>query len=207
MATDDEQLEDIRRWWQKNRQGVTIGLVIGLAAVFGTRAWMSHQEQQRLSASAEYEQFQAEFRQGDNEAILSRGNYLIENYARTPYAAMAALALAKVEVDKGDLPAAKQRLQWAMDHAPTPEFAHVARVRLVRVVAAQGDTAQALKLIEGVDAGAFAPSYDELRGDLYLATGDRAKARDAYQKALAGMESGPGSEAVQAKLDDLGAQG
>jgi predicted negative regulator of RcsB-dependent stress response len=206
MATDEE-LEDLKRWWQKNRQAVTIGLIVGLAAVFGTRAWTNYEERQRLSASAEYEQFQSEFRRGDDEAIQSRGKYLVENYARTPYAAMAALALAKVEVDKADLPAAKQHLEWAVDHGPTPEFVHVARLRLARVVAAQGDAAQALRLVEGVDAGAFAPSYDELRGDLYLAGGERDKAREAYRKAIAGLESGPGSEAVQAKLDDLGAQG
>lgn len=207
MATDEEQLEDIRRWWKKNGQAVTIGLIIGLAAVFGTRAWVDYQERQRLSASAEYEQLESELGQGNSEAVLSRGKYLIDNYARTPYAVLAALTLAKIQADKGDLAAARERLQWAVDHARMPEFVHIARLRLARVIAAQGDAAQALKLVEGVDAGAFAPSYDELKGDLYLAAGDRDKARAAYQKAIGELESGPGSEALQTKLDDLGAEG
>ena len=207
MAADDEQIEDLRRWWKKNGQSVTIGAVVGLAAVFGTRAWLDYQERQRLSASTEYGQLQEELGQGNNEAVLSRGKYLIDNYARTPYAVLAALTLAKVHADKGDLPAAKDNLQWAMDHARAPQFAHIARLRLARVIAAQGDAAQALKLVEGVDADAFAPSYDELRGDLYLATGDRDKARAAYQKAVSELEPGPTLEAVHAKLDDLGAEG
>lgn len=207
MATDDEQLEDLKRWWKQNGRSVTTGLVIGLTVILGVRAWIDYQERQRLSASAEYDQLSAEFAQGNADAVLRRGNYLIENYARTPYAVLAALTLAKVHADRGDLPAARERWQWVIDKAKAPELVHVARLRLARVLAAEGETAGALKLLEEADAGAFAASYDELKGDLYVAMNEPDKARAAYQKAMTELESGVGSETLQMKFDDLGAEG
>ena len=207
MVTDEEQVEDLKKWWQRNGRHVTTGAVIGLAAVLGLRAWWDYQERQRLSASTEYEQFQAEFSQGNTDAVLRRGNYLIENYSGTPYAVIAALTLAKVHVDRGELPAAKQQLQWVVDKAKAPELVHIARLRLARVIAAEGDPAAAIKVLESVDAGMFAASYDELKGDLYVAAGDRDQARAAYRKAIAELNSGAGSDLVQMKLDDLGAEG
>jgi len=205
--TDEDQLEDFKKWWQRNGRSVTTGAVIGLAAVLGLRAWWNYQERQRESASTEYEQFQSDFAQGNIESVLKRGNYLIENYSGTPYAVIAALTLAKVHVDHGELPAAKQQLQWVVDKAKEPELVHIARLRLARVIAAEGDPAAAIKLLEGVDAGAFAASYDELKGDLYAAAGDRDKARAAYHKTITELNAGAGSDLVQMKLDDLGAEG
>jgi predicted negative regulator of RcsB-dependent stress response len=75
------------------------------------------------------------------------------------------------------------------------------------VIAAEGDPAAAIKVLESVDAGMFAASYDELKGDLYAAAGDRDQARAAYRKAIAELNSGAGSDLVQMKLDDLGAEG
>jgi predicted negative regulator of RcsB-dependent stress response len=206
MHTDEEQLEDIKKWWKANGRFVIIGLAIGLAIMAGTRGWNGYQERQRLSASAEYDQFESEMARGDTDALTKRASYLIDNFGRTPYATLAALELAKVQVDRGDLAAAAQRLQWAVDHAGTPELVHIARLRLARVLAAQKETAKALALVEGVDPGAFSASYDELKGDLYVASGDRDKARAAYVKAIGELgTAGVGLETLKMKLDDLGA--
>lgn len=207
MRTDDEQVEDLKRWWKKYGSPLAGGLAIGLALVFGSRAWLEYQERQRVSASAEYEQLQGELAGGNTEAALRRGAYLADSYARTPYAVLAALALAKMHVEQGDLQAARERLQWALDRAREPELAHVARLRLARVMAAQGQTPQAIALLEGAAPGAFAASYEELKGDLYAASGDLARAREAYLKALEGLGFGAGAELVQMKLDDLGIRG
>ncbi len=207
MQTDDEQLEAIKGWWKKNRTPLLGGIIIGAVALFGTRGWMNHQEQQGISASAEYEQLQVEMSAGNLDALTRRGDYLIENYSRTPYAVLAAFALAKVYVEQGDLAAAAHRLQWAVDHAKTPEMTHIARLRLARVMAADGRGQQALALLEGVEPGAFAASYEELKGDLYAEIGQTDRARRAYQSAVNALDVGAGAEIVQMKLDGLGAEG
>ena len=46
--------------------------------------------------------------------------------------------------------------------------------------------------------------FEELRGDIMLTQGDRAAARQAYQKAIeAGNEAAANRELLQQKLDDL----
>jgi predicted negative regulator of RcsB-dependent stress response len=207
MRSDDEQLEALREWWKKYRAPILSGLIIGAAALAGTRGWVTYQERQGLSASAEYEQMQIELMSGNIEAVTRRGDYLVENYARTPYAVLAAFALARVHIEQGELAAAADRLQWAVDRARTPEMVHIARLRLARVMAADGRAGQALELLEGVDTGAFAASYEELKGDLYAETGQTERARRAYRNALAALDFGAGAEIVQMKLDGLGTEG
>ncbi len=207
MKTDDEQLEELKQWWKKYRAPIISGVVIGVVALGGSRAWISHQENQAQSASAEYAQLQIELMTGNTDAVTRRGGHLIDNYGRTPYAVLAAFALAKAHVEAGDLAAAANRLQWAVDNARTPEMVHVARLRLARVIAADGRAQQALALLEGVNAGAFSASYEELKGDLYAETGQRDRARTAYRNAMTALDFGAGAEIVQMKLDGLGSEG
>lgn len=207
MQTDDEQLEQIKEWWKKNRNPLIAGVLIGATALFGTRYWFNYEERLRLSGSAEFEQLQAEMFMGNTDALIRRGDYLIDNYGRTPYAVLAAFMLARSHVDQGDLSSAANRLQWAIDNAKSPEMAHIARLRLAQVMIADGRAEQALAMLEAQDPGAFAASYEELKGDLYAELGRSDQARRAYRNALDALDFGPGSELVQLKLDGLGAEG
>ena len=51
MAIDDlldehEQGERVRTWLRKNALGILGGLALGIAAIYGWRAWVSHQASQ-----------------------------------------------------------------------------------------------------------------------------------------------------------------
>jgi predicted negative regulator of RcsB-dependent stress response len=51
---------------------------------------------------------------------------------------------------------------------------------------------------------AFAPLFDQMRGDIELAQGDRSAARAAYEKAFAATpQDRPSRQLLQRKLDDL----
>lgn len=201
---EEEQLEELKKWWQKYRNHVIYGLLAGIVTIVGVRAWMVHQGNVAVSASNEYEQLQLELAQGNAEAVLKRGAYIIDSYPRTPYAALAAFALAREHVEQGDLPAARARLQWVIDHAGQPEFVHLARLRLGKLLLAMGEGAQALALIEPVKPGAFGAEYAELKGDIYAETGQPDKARQAYQQALDQLGPAGDSRALRIKLNDLG---
>ena len=76
-------------------------------------------------------------------------------------------------------------------------------------IALQGKNPDALKLLDG-EAGTYAVLFDELRGDIKFAEGDRAAALAAYSKALAslgaataGTPNAPIAESLQHKIDDL----
>jgi predicted negative regulator of RcsB-dependent stress response len=207
MQTDDEQLDELKRWWKKYGGPALTGLAVGLVLVFGSRFWLDSQERQRQTASAEYEQLRGELVTGNLEAANSRVAYLTDKFGRTPYAVLGALALAGAQVERGQLEEARTQLQWALDHARAEEVEHIARLRLARVQAALGDTGAALATLGTQSPVAFAAEYEELRGDLHVASGDAERARLAYERALDALELGAGSELVQMKLDNLGVRG
>jgi predicted negative regulator of RcsB-dependent stress response len=73
------------------------------------------------------------------------------------------------------------------------------------VLHAEGKEDEALQLLNVAAADKFAAAYDELKGDIYVAKGDVAKARTHYDLALQSLE--PTSRArryIEMKLDDLG---
>ncbi|MCC6302341.1 MAG: tetratricopeptide repeat protein [Gammaproteobacteria bacterium] len=202
---EEEQLEDLKKWWERYRNPLIYGLLAGVVTILGVRAWVAHQGNLAVSASNEYEQLQLESRAGNVDAVLTRGGYIIDTYPRTPYAALSAFILAREYVDKGDLPAARTRLEWVIEHAKQPEFVHIARLRLGKLMLAMGEGAQALALLEPVQGDAYAAEYEELKGDIYAETGQTAKARQAYELALDKLAAGADGRMLRIKLDNLDA--
>lgn len=202
LTTDDEKVEAIKKWWKENGTAVIAGIVIGLVAVFGWRAWVSHKDQVGQSASLAFEQVLMAASSGQSELAVDQAQALADTHGNTVYAALAELALAKVHVEQGDLIAATEALRAAQASAPIPGLTKLAALRLARVLIAQGELDEALAAIRAADdGGAFAADFASLRGDIALAQGDVAQARTAYSSALAG---GAGLQRlIELKLQDL----
>lgn len=204
-ATEDEQVEAIKKWWKDNGKSVIGGVIIGVAVLYGGRMWFEQRNQHIENASAEYEAMIQDLNQDKQNEAADRGAAILGQYSDTTYGELAALAMAKIKVDENDLVAAKSHLQWALDHAKQDEIKRIARLRLARVLHAEGKEDEALQLLNVASADKFAAAYDELKGDIYVAKGDVAKARTHYDLALQSLE--PTSRArryIEMKLDDLG---
>ncbi|HFD79629.1 MAG TPA: tetratricopeptide repeat protein [Gammaproteobacteria bacterium] len=206
-TSEKEQLEALRKWWKENGSSLITGLLLGLSALVGTKAWFSYQENRALNASNVYAQMMVSWKQGEIDRVRGRANELIGNYSGSGYAPLAALLLAKIEVHEDQLPAAHAQLQWALEHADTPELRNTARVRLIRTMIAEGQYDQARQLLASVkDAGAYDYLYSELRGDLALAEGKPQEAAKAYREALDAMPEGsPARGFLNVKYDNVAA--
>jgi predicted negative regulator of RcsB-dependent stress response len=200
-SSEQEQIEAIKKWWKQNGKLVILGVVLGLGILFGTRAWFDYKNSIAESASIEYEQLIEELKQKNNDAVSVRGEYIISSFPNTPYAPLAALAKTKVEA--GDNADARTKLQWVLDHSAQPETIHTARMRLAKVMIAQGESQQAITLLDSVDPENFLAAYEEIKGDAYIALKEPSKASVAYKKALAATPSGITTQQLQMKLNDL----
>lgn len=205
-TTEEEQVEAIKKWWKENGTAVVIGLVVGFGALIGGKYWMEYSTSQRQTASLEFSQLQEDMQQKRNDAVLQRGDHLINNFADTPYAVLSAFAIAKLKAEEGDMLAARARLQWVLDNSKQQEFLHMARIRMVSVMLAEGNGDGALALLGAVDAGEYLPLYEELKGDIYVSLSQQSQARSAYEKALKANDKGDNT-LLQMKLDDLGVEG
>lgn len=202
--TEEEQVEAIKKWWSEYGKPILFGLVLSVTALLGWRYYENYQYTQTSTASVLFNQMLSDFQQGLDDTAQGFGIRLKEEFQQTPYAALAAMALAKQAIGKQDYVKAEGNLQWAMEYATQEAMANVARLRLARVQLAQDRPGDALKLIKGIENQGFAVSYTTLEGDIYAAMNNVENARGAYQKVLTMPNLNSSNRTlIQMKLDDL----
>ncbi|WCR43132.1 tetratricopeptide repeat protein [Stutzerimonas stutzeri] len=205
-GTEEEQLAQIKEWWQRNGKPLMLGAVIALVLVFGWQFWQKHQINQAHSASVLYQQLlTAALESGEVDAAeVSRlGNLLKKDFAGTHYAQYGSLFIAKVAVEAGRLDEAASELRAILDKPADKTLDELARQRLARVLAAQDKADEALKLLDGEADKAFAASREELKGDLLVQLGRDDEAHAAYSKAKESLSQDAAIGGLQMKLDDL----
>ncbi|HET7922590.1 MAG TPA: tetratricopeptide repeat protein [Gammaproteobacteria bacterium] len=206
--SDREQAERLKKWWRENYRAIVAGIVIALLLIGGWRYWQ-HRVQARSAAAATLFKQMDEALTGNKGAdAVKLGSQLIDDYSDTPFAAQAALALARYDVGSGKPDAAMQQLDWAIGHSRDESLVLLAKLRLARVKLAVGDAQAAIATLDVKDEGGFAAAFADLRGDAYLKLGQTDKARAAYRQALAKWSEEMGDKSlVQMKLDSLPAVG
>lgn len=200
-----ERWEQAKKWWNENYKSIFLGAFIAVVVVGGWRYWQYRVEARSEAASALYSDLTVAMSKHDDPAALKTGQQIIDQYADTPYAAHAALALAQVQATAGKFYDAGQRLQWVLQHSSDEGLKLLARLRLARLKLAANDAQAALDTLDAVqDPAGFAPLYDELRGDVNAKLGKNEEARAAYRKALGAWTDQLGDRSlVQMKLDGL----
>jgi predicted negative regulator of RcsB-dependent stress response len=209
MATYDldeqERLDELKAWWKRWGNLVMIGLAVVIAAAAGWRYWQTRTLTQSLEAAAVYEKLTQSLAASDAKSAREAGGMLIDQYKGTAYAPRAALLLAKLNVMGKDLKSAQTQLEWAAANSKEPAVKDLARLRLAGVQLDQKQYDAALKTLSGSRSDAFAPRFDDLKGDVLLAQGKPAEARAAYQAAFGKMaEDNPYRNIVELKLDAMG---
>ncbi len=200
FSTEEEQIEEIRKWWSENWKQVVGGLVVGIALIFGYRGWMDAQRTQSERASARYDMLQEAVDSNDlvsAEAVLAT---LAADYPGTSYLDQAYLAMARMKVENNDLDGAADMLEAALS-ADDELLVQIARLRLARLRLEQGELDMALELVSKQPVGSFAGLYADVRGDVHSAAGRLDAARAAYEDALAlDSENLVNREVVEMKL-------
>jgi len=202
---EQEQLEELKSWWNEYGNLVILGATLAVLVVAGFQGWRYYRHSQSLAAVALYEQLEQAERAGDQKKVRDIAGEIVARYGSTPYGAFAALSAARVSFEGGELAEAKSQLTWVVEHARRDEIRDIARLRLAGVLLDEKNYGEALKLVEAKPEDTMAGLYADLKGDILLAQGNNADARSAYQLALDRSEAGsPYRATLQLKLDSLG---
>lgn len=199
--TDEQQAEALKKWWAENGKQVMLGAVIGLAAVFGWRAWEQHLAQVNASAAEALDRMGQIQAQGERDQALAQGRKIIDEYGSTIYADFASLGMASILVGRGDEQRAVEHLRRVTDQGRDAHLVDLARLRLVRLLLSLNKGEEALQLLTRITNTGYQSEVEAIRGDIALAKGDPAAARAAYEKALAGGQAD--QDLLQLKLDNL----
>ena len=196
FATEEQQVEAIKRFWKDNGIAIVVGAVIGFGGLWGWRYYSDSQLTAKEAASLEYQNV-IESLQSDEG--INKAEAFVDSYGESGYATITSLIMASQSVDKEDLAAAEQHLTAA---AQTNDQAlkSVALLRLARVQVALGNAQQALDNVGSIQDEAFTAQVEELKGAAYVSLADYAKARLAYSAAV---EANENNRLVKMKLDNL----
>lgn len=189
--SDEEQLENLKRWWKENGLFTIAAVVLCIGGYFGWDNWKANQQQKMETASELYQQMMevaiVEPGQKANDTqhrlVNELATQLKEEFSSSQYARYGALLVAKLAVEKNDLDAAAEQLRWALDDADEG-LGLVIKLRLAKVEASRDNIDLALSILNGVDAQTLSSAYAEARGDFYLMKGDKTAAYEAYKQAL-----------------------
>jgi predicted negative regulator of RcsB-dependent stress response len=202
---EQEQIETLKTWWKMYGNLVTSVITAVCIGVVAWQGWGWYKNNQAAQAAAVFAVLEQAVAAGDAQKVKATAGELAEKYGATRYAALGALLAAKQSFEAGDLKTAQSQLGWAAENA-SDEIRDLARLRLAAVHLDDKRYDEALKQLDAAPAPAFAARFQELRGDVLLAQGNKPQARAAYRAALdqLGEGAGPGRELLQQKLDSLG---
>ncbi len=207
---EQEQISQIKGWWEQYGKLVTTAAMVAALASVGWQGWNWYKGRQVQDASVLYGQLQKAAAEHNAQKAREVAGELIDKFAGTAYADLAALLSAKVQMEAGDLKNARVPLAWAAAKANDAALRDLARLRLATVMLDDKAYDEALAQLQAPADESFAARFADLKGDVLVAQGKKDEARAAYKAAIAALDQATKAEAVtlrelaQAKLDAVG---
>lgn len=204
LVTEEQQIEALKRWWKEYGLSIVIGVALAIVFIFGWRFYQRHKTKVGQAASIVYTRMTVDILNDQWTDAVEQANLLRKDFARTPYAKIAGLTLAKHALLQSNLDEAVMQLLWVVKHAGSSIIAQVANLRLARVYIEQNKIPQALKSLRNIKNSLLAGLVAEVKGDAYVKLGKQDQARAMYQLALKKIPQADQSRPIlQMKLSDL----
>jgi len=204
--TEEEQLAAIKKWWQRYSTLITVIFSCVLLGASGYKYWQWHQEKVTSQASNAYEYLMVAYADHDNKRVKSYANQLITEHGSTVYADAARLILAKLYVSHEKYDQAAESLDYVAKNSRMKALKQVAAIRIARLHAAQKNYDKALSELSQVTDSAYLPVVNELKGDIYAATGQYQQAIGSYRQAINEVRTqGMGNLYLEMKTNEMAA--
>src|SRR3954452_10426853 len=144
---EQEKIDDLKAWWERYGRYVTAGLVALALVMVAIQGWRWYAQKLAGEASVLYLAASTGVRNNDPAKVKDAALELESKYARTGYAARAALLYAKSAYDAGDKPTSRAQLQWVVDSNADDELKTIARFRLAEALLDEKQFDEALKTL------------------------------------------------------------
>ncbi len=201
--TEEQQVAALKEWWKENGKAIIAGIVIGLGLLYGWQAWQKSQKTKIAEASLQYTLVLEHLQEKRFADVVSTSEILINDFAKSPYAALASLAKTKAYLSEGAKEDALASAKESVSLALTDDIKSLANVRLAQVQIDAGSYEDAISSLNAINDAKFVPQADMLKGDIYLAQENVEQAKASYKKALDSELSNALRVLTQLKYENL----
>jgi len=186
---EQEQLAQIKHFWQRHGNLITGALIVVLAALAVWNGWQYWQRRQAVEAAGMLESVEAAAQARDSDRLSQSLTDVQSNYGRTTDAVQASMLAAQVFYEMGQTDAARKALAWVLTEAHDPAYQTIARLRLAAMDIEAKDYEHALVLLSVPMPKTFEALVADRRGDVYAAQGQADLAKAQYRAAWKGMDA------------------
>ena len=203
--TEDQQVEELKKWWKENGRSIIAGIVIGLAAVGGWQGWNKYQDAQAESGAVVYDQFSAAVNSGNAEGINNGLAQLRGEYGKTTFFVLAQLQMADLQLESGNPDEAIASLRDVVSAAGDQGLQQLASIRLARVLVSQDRLNEAKDALADVYSEGFSGESAAIRGEIARREGRTEDARAAFEEAR--LKGAADSELLDYQLIEMATTG
>ncbi len=204
---EQEQIDQIKHFWQRWGNLITWLLIGVLAAYSGWNGWKWWERRNASQAAVLYDAVDQAVRQADM-ALLDRSlNDIQSRYASAAITQHASLLAARVYETQGASDKAQAALRAVMAQSPDEGLAALAALRLAALQMQTRDWAAAKASLERKVPATLQALFDEALGDWAALQGQKDQAQAAYLKAWKAHAAGSdGRRWLEIKLAPMGVQ-
>jgi len=195
--TEEEQVEQIKKWWNNNGKQIIAGAVIGLGGIFGWNTYTDYKDNQSINARSLYLNY------ASDSSNLGAYDKLTTDFSSSTYSDQAILLMAKYLFDAGSYTQALAVIKPIINNSSSV-IANTASLRAASIHLQLGEHDQALSILDEQSEDGFSGLAYNLMGDIYLDLGNIIEAQKYYRLAINNVaENSNLTQLIQIKLDDL----
>lgn len=197
---EEQEINDIKAWWNENYKSIIAIVVLVFAGVFGWKYWQNYQAGQIQLLSAQYDQLIYGTEKG--EAKNAQLEQFAKDNSKTAYAVLALFERAKSAVENNDFSAAESALKQAMSESSDEVLTSLAALRLATVQFQLQSFDAALETLKSVKSSSWDSRKNLLTGDILAAKGDKTGAKASFEAALTKADQLE-RQLIQVRLNNL----
>lgn len=186
---EQEQLAELKHFWQRWGNLITWLLVLVLGAYAAWTGWQLWSHRQAAQAAVLYDTVERAAATADTTLLERAATDIEDKFSGTTYAQQSALLAARVLFESGQADRARKQLQWVIDRGEDDAFVALARLRLSAILIQETQLDQARQVLSAKVPADFEPLVLDRLGDIDMLQNKPADAVGHYQKAWSSMQA------------------
>ena len=180
---DEQQSEHFKNFYNLHKFKIFSAIAVFLVAFFAYQYLESVNQSNDEEASQLFQDVIVS-KIGNIDEIKSKVDELQNDFSNSPYAARASIYYSKLLVETGDYTAAAKELIWASGENIEPSIQSMANYLLGNLYLVEKKLDEALEVANKIITDGYIGLANDLKGDIYLAKGDKENAIKSYERAL-----------------------